>query len=126
MNIPMIAIQKSGGLLPMLYKVREIAEELDLHERTLRDWLASGAPHIRDQRNHIWINGEEFSKWLRIKRKKRKSPQKLQNNEAWCFRCKGPVPLVDPKIRKVKAKLINISGNCPECGCRINRGGRSD
>ena len=46
---------KAPGLLPMLYTPREIAEDLDVPETTLRDWLNHGAPHNRDESNHIWI-----------------------------------------------------------------------
>ena len=48
---------KAPGLLPMLYTPREIAEDLDVPETTLRDWLNHGAPHSRDESNHIWIDG---------------------------------------------------------------------
>ena len=62
LQLPRTAIIKSPGLLPMLYTVSEISAALDLAERTLRDWLSTGAPHFRDPRGHIWINGREFRK----------------------------------------------------------------
>jgi len=55
---------KAPGLLPMLYTPREIAEDLDVPETTLRDWLNHGAPHSRDGSNHIWIDGKEFAAWV--------------------------------------------------------------
>ena len=57
---------KAPGLLPMLYTPREIAEDLDVPETTLRDWLNHGAPHSRDESNHIWIDGRDFAAWVDI------------------------------------------------------------
>ena len=116
-------IVKSSGLLPMEYKVREIATELNIPNRTLRDWLTKGAPHHRDNRNHIWIIGTELKEWIMANRKKRRG-QKMLDTEGYCFRCKKPVELLNPKIIPRKGKLINIRGKCEKCGCSICRGGR--
>jgi hypothetical protein len=43
-KIPHSVIVKASGLLPMLYTVSELAMELDIPGRTLRNWLANGAP----------------------------------------------------------------------------------
>ena len=107
----------------MLYKVSELAEELDIPKRTLRDWLNVGAPHSRDNRNHIWINGHDFATWISL-RSKPKRKKKLNDNEAFCLRCKKPVSLIDPEIIPKIGKLIHIRGECPDCGAIINRGGR--
>jgi hypothetical protein len=123
MNLPHTAIVKSPGLLPMLYKVSEIAEELHVNERTLRDWLTSGAPHQRDERNNLWVNGRLFAEWVQAQRKPKK-PAHLADNQAYCLRCKAVVELTNPEIIPIKGKLINIKGSCPQCGCVINRGGR--
>lgn len=123
MNLPHTAIVKAPGLLPMLYKVSEIADELQVAERTLRDWLASGAPHQRDARNNLWVNGHLFAEWVQSKRKPKKT-EKLADNQAYCLRCKQVVKLTNPETIPVKGKLINIRGACPQCNCIINRGGR--
>jgi excisionase family DNA binding protein len=62
-SIPHSVIVRAPGLLPMLYKVRELAQELETSRRTIRRWARRGMPHERDGRNHIWINGEEFAQW---------------------------------------------------------------
>lgn len=126
MKIPSLAQLRSGRLLPMLYKVSEIASELNMNERTLRDWLSNGAPHQRDERNHIWISGSEFSSWITSQRKSKKSGRRLGDHEAYCMHCNVPVTLNNRKVVQVRAKLIRIAGNCPNCGVKINRGGRSD
>ena len=63
-KLPHSVIVKSTSLLPMLYTVRELAEEITIPERTLRDWLANGAPHTRDHLGHIWIDGQAFARWV--------------------------------------------------------------
>lgn len=123
MNLPHTAIVKASGLLPMLYKVSEIADELQIPERTLRDWLSTDAPHQRDERNNLWVNGHLFAKWVQSKRKQKK-PARLTDKQAYCLRCKQVVELTKSQIVPMQGKLINIKGTCPQCGCVINRGGR--
>lgn len=116
-------IVKAPGLLPMLYKVSELAIELHLAERTLRDWLEDGAPHQRDQRGQVWVYGPEFSSWVAGMHKPKRE-KKLTDNQAYCFRCKQPVEMQNASSRPIKGKLIMTKGICPRCGCTINRGGR--
>ena len=118
------AITRAPGLLPMKYKLSELSKELDIPYRTLHDWLNWGVPHERDERNHIWINGQEIAKWINSKRRARASTHKLKNNEAYCFRCDKEVELVSPKIIPAKGRLIFIHGHCPFCKGKIVRGGR--
>ena len=42
--LPHSVIVRAPILLPMLYTIPELAQELRTPERTLRDWLAAGAP----------------------------------------------------------------------------------
>ncbi len=82
----------------MLYTVSEISTALDVAERTLRDWLRAGAPHTRDSGGHIWINGRQFADWI--------------------------TKMTEISTKPMQGKLILIRGICPDCGCKINRGGR--
>jgi hypothetical protein len=43
-SLPHSVIVKAPGILPMLYTVSELAQELRTPERALQDWLAAGAP----------------------------------------------------------------------------------
>jgi hypothetical protein len=121
--LPHSVIVKAPGLLPMLYKVCELAIELHLPERTLRDWLEGGAPNQRDQRGQIWVYGPDFSHWV-VGMHKPKNKKKLAGNQAYCFRCKKPVELQNASSQPIKGKLIMTKGICPHCGCTINRAGR--
>jgi excisionase family DNA binding protein len=119
-KIPHSVIVRAPGLLPMLYKVRELAEELDTSRRTIRRWAHRGMPHQRDGRNHIWVNGEEFAKWVEDQRRGRRGPE-LRPSEAYCLRCRKAVRLRNP-VRKRDAKMTLLQGICPQCGATVNRG----
>ena len=122
-KLPHSAIVKSPGLLPMLYTVRELSESIGVVERTLRDWLAAGAPHFYDRKGHIWIEGREFADWIANLRKPKRE-RRLTDHEAYCVRCKQVVEMVNPTITVVRGQLLLHKGKCPNCHCTINRGGR--
>ena len=124
-KLPHNVIIKAPGLLPMLYTLREICEELDIAESTLRDWLQIDVPHQRDNRNRIWINGEEFARWVNNQRKP-KVTNKLNEDEAYCLRCNQVSKLLSPQIQPIKGNLVLIKGTCANCGAVINRGARRD
>jgi len=127
-KLPHSVIVKAPGLLPMLYKVSELAADLSIPDRTLRDWLEAGAPHLRDHGGRIWVNGRDFSEWVEETRKnKHKSDRpKLNSDQAYCLRCNAIVQLIDPTRVHVKGRLYFIKGTCPHCGCRLNRGDSDD
>ena len=124
-KLPHNVIIKAPGLLPMLYTPREICEELDIAESTLRDWLQIDVPHQRDNRNRIWINGEEFARWVNNQRKP-KVTNKLKEDEAYCLRCNQVSKLLSPQIQPIKGNLVLIKGTCSNCGAVINRGAHRD
>ncbi len=124
-KLPHNVIVKAPGLLPMLYSPREICEELDIAESTFRDWLQTGVPHQRDNRNRIWINGESFKTWANAQRKQ-KSIYKLNGDEAFCMHCNQVAKLISPQIQSVKGNLVLIKGTCSNCGNIINRGAHRD
>ena len=124
-KLPHNVIIKAPGLLPMLYTLREICEELDIAESTLRDWLQIDVPHQRDNRNRIWINGEEFARWVNNQRKP-KVTNKLNEDEAYCLRCNQVSKLLSPQIQPIKGNLVLIKGTCANCGAVINRGAHRD
>lgn len=124
-KLPHNVIIKAPGLLPMLYTPREICEELDIAESTLRDWLQIDVPHQRDNRNRIWINGEEFARWVNNQRKP-KVTNKLKEDEAYCLRCNQVSKLLSPQIQPIKGNLVLIKGTCTNCGAVINRGAHRD
>ena len=120
-KLPHSVIVKATGLLPMMYKPSELAEDLGIPERTLRDWLDDGAPHERDSRKHIWVNGTLFSEWVEAQ-KKSKRETKLEGNQGYCFKCKRVIEMVDPIVVHPEGKPSRMTGTCPVCTKTVNRG----
>ena len=121
-KIPHSVIVRAPGLLPMLYKTSELADDLDVSPRLIRRWIGAGMPHQRDGRSHIWINGRKFAEWIEIQRHTRRGP-KLKPGEGYCLRCKQAVQLVNP-TRYTGGVSTLLRGACPHCGVTVNRGMR--
>jgi hypothetical protein len=120
---PHHVIVRAPGLLPMLYKVSEIVEEIGIPDSTLRGWLEGGAPLRHDSGGHLWIHGRDFAGWVAgLRRPEREG--RLADDEAFCMSCRRVVAMNDPVQKPIKGKLVHIIGTCPECGCTIQRGGR--
>jgi hypothetical protein len=118
-------IVKTPGLLPMQYRAREIEDELGISSPTLRGWIRKGLPVSRDSRGHLWINGQALSAWIKS-RKSKKRKCEMKPDEAFCLRCRRAVKMVDPGISTVRGKQVIMSGQCPDCGGKINRGMRGN
>ena len=123
-KIPHRAIVSAPGLLPMLYKAAELAEDLGVPLTMVKTWMRQGLPHQRDARNHLWLIGTEVARWIEEQRKKKRGPE-LKTGEAYCLRCRKAVPLLNP-TQHIRAKRTIISGSCPDCGSTVNRGMKHD
>jgi hypothetical protein len=124
-KLPHCVIVKSTGLLPMLYTVRELAEEIAIPERTLRDWLSHGAPHTRDRLSHIWIEGRAFAGWVQSLRRK-SNGTRMKKDEGYCMTCKRAVVMLNPTHDPSASRLIYIHGACPVCNGKVTRGAWND
>lgn len=121
--IPREAKLKARGLLNMLYKPSEVAEELGVDKTAIyKRWLPAGLPHTRDEHGHIWIHGPTAYQWM-VDNKSRSAV--LKDDEAWCLHCKRPVPLVNP-TPVVHGALKLLKAACPKCGRTVNRGVKHD
>jgi hypothetical protein len=123
-RLPHSVLVKSCGLLPMHYTVHELAKELGAVERTLRDWLANGAPHFKDAKGHIWVHGREFSRWVDGARKPKQKQKRMKDNEGFCMHCKKTMEMLAVSTRHIRGKLTMARGTCSQCGRIIHRGGR--
>lgn len=111
---------RANGLLNMLYKPSELADELGIEQRIIyRNLIPAGMPHERDEMGSIWLHGPMVAHWIRYMSRSRKV--KLKSNEAYCLKCRSPVPLVRPK-KVPTGDMIVLRAVCPNCGTTVNRG----
>jgi hypothetical protein len=104
-------------LLNMMYKPRELAEEVGFSlQQVYRVYVPGGCPVERDNRNHIWINGEQFRDWYKVNYQKRS----MKGSEAFCLTCKKAVEMQN-KERREKDGLDYYVCDCPVCGRRLAR-----
>lgn len=122
-KLPHGVIVRAPGLLPMMYRVSELCEDLGVPSSTLRDWLSKGAPCERDSKNRIWVDGKKFALWVESQRIKAQS-KTLDKSEGYCLICKHIVTIKNPKNQIVRGKLLHIKGLCPKCGNVVVRGAR--
>src|SRR5690242_21886596 len=100
-------IVKAPGLLPMLYTVREISKDLDINDRTLRDWIQNyDVPYTHDSRGHIWLNGREFADWVEKNRTANIAGKTdLEENEFYCVSCRQGVILANFRTVRFRGKV---------------------
>ncbi len=123
-RIPGKAIVRAPRLLAMKYRLDELAEELEVDALFVRDWVRRGLAFERDARGNIWIDGREACAWIEAHRR---SPQKGLMPEGWgyCFFCRDRVEMA-AVARRMCGKVMRLSGTCPRCGRKVNRGIRND
>jgi hypothetical protein len=116
-------IIKLDRLLDMLYRPSEIAAEIGVNVDTIyRGYMPAGLPYSRDGRGNIWIHGLAFVDWARQTIVKRQTKRfGLPAGQAWCLKCKGPVPLVSPTLKPINRYLELQQAVCPVCGATVNR-----
>jgi hypothetical protein len=123
-RLPHVVIVRASGLLPMLYRPAELAEDLGVSIRLVREWLRRDLPHQRDERGHFWIDGRKVATWVDTARRSRPT-SKLADDEAYCLPCHRPVKLLNP-TRTQRGKQIVLHGCCPHCGTSVHRGIQND
>ena len=124
-RFPHSAITKSTSLLPMMYSISELCDELNVPRHLVRSWMQNGLPHQSDQKNRIWINGRKCNAWIDEIRQPQKRKKILKANQAYCFRCRQRVNIVQPK-EVFENNNRRLTGTCPQCGCTVNKGVKSD
>ena len=122
LKLPHAVIVRAPGLLPMLYTPSELARDLTIPARTVRDWVARGLPHQRDERGYLWLDGRQVAAWVKTVSKPQKR-ESLKEDEAYCFHCRQAVPLLNP-AEQLRGKQRLLRGTCPKCNHSIYRGGR--
>lgn len=111
---------RANGLLDMLYKPSELADELGIEKQIIYKYLIpAGMPHVRDETENIWLHGPAVAHWIR--NMKNDGKVNLEANQAYCLKCRDSVLLVKPK--QIHRGMITIlQSECPNCGKTVNRG----
>jgi hypothetical protein len=116
-------IVSASHLLNMWYTPSELAEELDIAARTIRDWTRQDLPHRKDNAGRLWIDGRELATW--VKNHQSQPQVTLQSNEGFCLKCKVPVVIQNAYMTK-RGKMQLLTGQCPQCTSTVYRGVASD
>jgi len=93
-KIPRTVAVRSMGLLPAMYGVRALAEELGITPQLLVQWLRLGASHVRDRNGRPWINGRDFGDWVDLQRREQHVGRQSAGT-AFCPRCRAAVSCFD-------------------------------
>ena len=103
------------------YTMRELAETLDVHVRTVQGWHKEGMSAIDEQTRPFLFLGKTIRSFLKNRRQKRRTT--LGPNEIYCLRCAiGVIPLpervsIDVTDRRLGhcSKLVVVRAECPHC-----------
>lgn len=107
------------------YTSDELAEVLNIHPQTVRDWKRAGLKPIEENTTpHLFI-GMDVKDYLRKLIAKQKV--KLGEGEFYCFSCRKAVKPVTFEVEhrgitigKTKESLM-LKGKCPNCSRTVNR-----
>ena len=119
-RLPHSVIVKAPGLLPMYYTSKELAEDLDVSTRTVKQWIENGLPYHRNSHNYIMIDGWELAEWVENQRQLGQKP-KLNEDEGFCLRCRKAVRIADPAKHRQGRRLL-LKGRCGQCNSVVCRG----
>ena len=112
-------IVSASHLLNMWYTPSELAEELGIAARTIRDWARQDLPHRKDGAGRIWIDGHQVAVWVKVHQSQ--SQVTLQPNEGYCLKCKTPVIIQNAQMI-TRGKMRLLTGQCPQCQSTLYRG----
>lgn len=102
------------------FSVFELADLLNVHRNTVRQWIREGLP-VLDGAKPTLIMGGEFQTWWGKRTKARKRPCKP--GQMYCFKCREPKA---PALGMVEFAATNTAaGNlkalCETCGTMMHR-----
>lgn len=102
------------------YTAFELADLLDVHRNTVRQWIKGGLP-VLDSVRPLLICGSEFQAWWGKRRKATKRP--CQPRRLYCFKCREPkVPALGMvEYAATNATTGNLKAMCETCGTMMHR-----
>ena len=112
-------------LLDMNYKTSEIANELGVTDKYVRESLIRyGMPYTKDSSGHFWFSGLEVRKWIETEfsPENRHKPHALMGeNEFYCVKCNACRVSNSYSIEINSRGVLYKKAYCPVCGTRMNK-----
>lgn len=117
-----IVYQKRNRLLDMEYTTNELAEELGVTPKYVRDTMIAkhGAPFKQDKKGRVWLEGIKIRDWIEEAYNPNKNKVKLDENEFYCVKCREK-RLTDHYNTIQKGGTIYKQSHCPICGTLMNK-----
>ena len=119
-------IKSGAGLLDVMYSVSKLSKKLGLDPRYIRRALVQkrGAPHIKDEKGHIMINGKELFLWackyIEEEKTEKNSRSPMMDDEFYCVKCRKRV--IGKSIHYAEENQNRfLKAICPNCGTKINK-----
>lgn len=109
------------------YTMRELADTLGVHVRTVQGWHSEGMPAIDEQDRPLLFLGGTVRTFLKKRLNKRRTT--LGSDEIYCLRCASgvtptaqtvSVEVTDRRLGRCSRQLI-IRATCPKCGGTVVR-----
>lgn len=107
------------------YTSEEIAETLNIHIQTVREWHRSGMNPLKENSTPYLFMGDEVKRYLKEKIDSHKVS--LKEGEFYCLSCKKAVKpehyeTIDRNIKIGKGvSSLLLKAECPECRKQLNR-----
>jgi len=110
-----------------IYSTQELAEVLDVHQRTIQAWVKEGLMPLEDSKPMLFL-GADVNEFLKNKNKARK--HNLLKNQFYCLKCKKAVYSKNNEVLLVKTgnvtgknqtPEIHVVGSCCNCNNYIFR-----
>ena len=117
-----IVFKKRERLLDMAYTTGEIANELGVTPKYIRDTMIRkmGAPYRCDKSGRLWLDGMKVKLWIEKELNPAKRAVKLTESEFYCVKCRQKRS-VDSYVMKKSKGTIYKQAPCPVCGSRMNK-----
>lgn len=116
-------LMAAKALLDARFSSNQLRTRLSISEATLKTYISYGMPVERDSRGYRWFRGVHVKAWI-LDYHKQRPRTKLPEGFAYCLHCDAGVQIQDAFVQKTQYGSL-ISGVCPVCGNKVNRGGGS-
>ena len=117
-----IVFKKRQRLLDMAYTTGEMADELGVTPKYIRDTMVRkmGAPYRCDKEGRLWLDGLKIREWIEKEFDPKKKSVKLESDEFYCVRCREKRKSDDYVMKHSKGTNYK-QAVCPFCGARMNK-----